>query len=577
MSEPEKKQIKKLLAESKLIVYALFFVSFIWCLDAVIDYLFFFDRSFLDILILNVPTHDLFTRIMTILSFIVFGIIIFRDINLRKKAETQIQLQSTALESAANAIVITDPLGTIQWVNPAFTLLTGYSLEEVLAQNPRLLKSDMYDESFYKNLWNTITAGEIWQGQITNKRKNGTLYSEEMTIAPVLAGAEITNFIAIKNDITGRVKLETELRESEERYRIFFENNDAIILFINPENGKIIFANQSAVRFYGYTKEQLIGMNINKINILAPDEIQKRMAAAKQKKQNYFVFKHRLANDEIRDVEVYQTKLNVSGEDVFSIIMHDITERKLAEEEILRMNQELEQRVLERTQEIESFSYSVSHDLRAPLRAIAGYSDILLRDYVDDFNDEVGEHIQKIQSASEEMNDLISGMLSLSRLSRENLNYSMFSPTDLAQQIFYSLRAANPDRDIEFRPTPCVDIYGDAKLIKIMLTNLLSNAIKFTREEENALIECGYRLDETVPVFYVRDNGVGFNMAYADKIFTPFQRLHQRDRFEGTGIGLAIAHQVIQRHKGKIWVESTEGEGTTVYFTIGTALDQQRS
>ncbi|MHB0937759.1 MAG: PAS domain S-box protein [Armatimonadota bacterium] len=255
------------------------------------------------------------------------------DITERKQAEAELRLLSTALESAANGVVITDTAGTVIWVNPAVTWLTGYQREELIGQNPHILKSGRQSRAFYREMWDTICSGKVWHGQLVNRRRDGTFYTEEMTITPVrAAGGDITHFVAVKEDITERNRTEAALRASEARFRSLFEDNQAVMLLIDPETGQITDANRAAAAYYGYSRETLLQMSIWQINTLSPDEVRGEMARAKAEERRHFLFRHRLAGGEVRDVEVYSGPVTFTDRTLLYSIVFDITERKQAEE-----------------------------------------------------------------------------------------------------------------------------------------------------------------------------------------------------------------------------------------------------
>ncbi|MEW6613764.1 MAG: ATP-binding protein, partial [Pseudomonadota bacterium] len=251
-------------------------------------------------------------------------------------------------------------------------------------------------------------------------------------------------------------------------------------------------------------------------------------------------------------------------------------EQAIAQVRMQALNEELERRVLERTaeltaanRELEAFSYSVSHDLRAPLRAIDGFSQALLEDYGEALDMAGREHLARVRRASQRMAELIDDLLNLSRITRSEMHRRSVNLSELAGQAAEHLRATQPQRPVTVVIVPDVIAHGDARLLQIALENLLGNAWKFTRKQADARIEFGMREQDGQPVYFVRDNGAGFDMAYADKLFGAFQRLHSPGEFEGHGIGLATVARIIARHGGRIWAEGAVGRGATFYFTLG--------
>ncbi|MCB0190495.1 MAG: GHKL domain-containing protein [Anaerolineae bacterium] len=252
-----------------------------------------------------------------------------------------------------------------------------------------------------------------------------------------------------------------------------------------------------------------------------------------------------------------------------------IAERQRAEGEVRRLNSELEKRVVERTaqfeeanSELESFAYTVSHDLRAPLRAINGFSNILLKDFSAELTESAQRYLTLVSENAQQMGNLIDDLLAFSRLGRQELKKKTVDMTALVQSVIKNLHYKHENRQIAIKVGELPLCNGDATLLKQVFINLLTNAIKFTRECDVARIEIGVKKIDGEVVYFVKDNGVGFNMEYAHKLFGVFQRLHRAEDYEGTGVGLAIVFRIIQRHGGEIWAESQEGMGATFYFTL---------
>ena len=377
-------------------------------------------------------------------------------------------------------------------------------------------------------------------------------------------------------DITEHKRWEEILRKRDERFRQVAENAGEWIWEVDV-NGLYTYASPALEKILGYEPEEIIGMK-HFYDFFAPDvqeefkkiafEIFDRKEAFKNFVNQYVHRNSNLIFLETSATPVLDDKGNLLG---YRGVDKDITERKQAEEEIKRLNEDLNRRAAELeavNKEIESFSYSVSHDLRAPLRAIDGFSRILLQDYLDKLDDEGKRLLNIIRSNTKKMGKLINDLLALSRIGRKEIDLLEIDMDSLARTTFNEIKVTTSDRELQFNIKPLPSAYGDEGMIHQVFFNLLFNAIKFTRPKEEAVIEVGGYTEDSNHIYYVRDNGVGFDMQHADKLFGAFQRLHREEEFEGTGIGLALVQRIIKRHGGQVWAKGIVNEGATFYFTI---------
>lgn len=336
------------------------------------------------------------------------------------------------------------------------------------------------------------------------------------------------------------------------------------MLLIDPENGYIVDANPAACSFYGHSRKVLTSMKITDINTLDHETVFQKLHQAKSTRGVFFDVRHRLANGKTCDVEVYSGPIILNGKTLLHSIIHDVTDRKQMEEALKERTTQLELA----NEGLESFSYSISHDLRTPLRAIDGYSRMLLKKHGDKFDEDALGKFNVIRNNAQIMGQLIDDLLAFSRLGNKELAVSKLDMNSLISDTWKELQVINPDRNISLKIHKIPSGMGDRTLLKQVYTNLLSNAIKFTNNRNDALIEAGGHVEGNESIYYMKDNGIGFDMEYYNKLFGVFQRLHSNDEYEGTGVGLAIVQRIIHRHGGRIWAEGKADQGACFYFTL---------
>ncbi len=371
------------------------------------------------------------------------------------------------------------------------------------------------------------------------------------------------------------------LAESDARFRGLVEAApDAIV--IADGGGRIVLVNAQTEILFGYSREEMLGQTVE---MLLPERFRPAHVGLRR---GYTANPHTRpmgAGADLfarrKDGGEFPVAISLSpflvGPDqyVFSDI-RDVSEQRAAQKRIQELNDSLAQQNAELhaiNQELEAFSYSVSHDLRAPLRAIDGFSQILAKENAGQLDEKGLDRLNRVRRAAQHMGSLIDDLLKLSRVTRAELQFQSVNLSGLAEEVVEALRKQEPERTVAVDIAPGLAARGDPKLLRIALDNLLGNAWKFTSRAADARIEFGLDAQADGPVYRVRDNGAGFDMAYADKLFGAFQRLHDTGEFPGTGIGLATVQRVVHKHGGRIWAHSEPGLGATFEFTLGAGHD----
>jgi PAS domain S-box-containing protein len=373
---------------------------------------------------------------------------------------------------------------------------------------------------------------------------------------------------------------ETALRASEARLRAILASAlDGIVTI--DEQGRIVEFNPAAEKLFGHARAEVLGVSI--VDLIVPSVLRDRYRAAltRQLSTGANEVDRRMeltglgSDGHEIPLEVAITRVRLEGPPIFTGFLHDITERRSAEREIRQLNTDLERRVAVRTgeleaanRELEAFSYSVSHDLRAPLRAVDGFSRLVLEDYGARLDETGAHYLEQVRVATRNMSQLIDDMLNLSKISRVEMTRQRVDLGALASEVATQLRDSEPGRQVTFVIPEGLTVEGDPRLLSVVIDNLMRNAWKFTTRHATARIELGCVVEDGRSVYFVRDDGAGFDMAHAGQLFNPFQRLHRQNEFEGTGIGLTIVQRIIQRHEGTLRGEAAVEKGATFYFAL---------
>lgn len=470
-------------------------------------------------------------------------------------------------------------------INKGFTRITGYSEEEVIGKTSIELNiwADPADRA--KLVKGLIEKGEVENLEARFLMKSGDILNGIMSAAIIDLNG-IPHILSITRDISDRIEAENALRRSETKYRELIELAPDGILLGSPE-GIITGANSRMLNLTGRKLNELLGLNINVL--FKSDELSKKPFRYDLLLEGKVVMNERnlLRHDGVIIPVEMHSRMMPDGS--YQSILHDITERKKfektikkeleskkkAQNEVKRINVALEQRVAERTaqlemanKELESFAYSVSHDLRAPLRAIDGFSKYLTDDPDHSLNPESVRLLNLIRSNTKKMDQLIIDILALSRVSRNSLKKSRLDMGKMAISMLNEVASPDILNKLTVTTGEMPEAFADSSYLKQVWINLISNAVKFSSGKSEPHIEFGGYIKESFNVYYVRDNGVGFKPEYGHKLFGVFQRLHGTEEFEGNGVGLAIVQRVIHRHDGKVWAEGRPGEGATFYFSL---------
>lgn len=498
------------------------------------------------------------------------AIITMRDISERRRAQAILRLQSAALESVANGIVITNYDGLVVWTNPAFTRLTGYELEEVVGKKLNILKSGKHERSFYANMWNTVRNGRVWRGEIINRRKDGSLYHEEMIITPVWnQNGEITHFVAVKQDVTARKEMEEELRCSNQRFQLIFNSTPAAIAITSTDDLRFIEVNESFLKISGYSRNELIGACISELGLLNEndDEYKKMLQIlnATGSADNFELKLHSKKGDQ-RLVMASGERIFLGVDNCIIFIFNDITERKRLEEEL---------RHAQRLESIGTLAGGVAHDFNNILTIIQGHASLALLN--PSLPSNLNEALRQIAEAAERGGALTRQLLTFSR--KQKLEQKYLNLNNVIENITKMLRRIIGEHiKLECHyDANLPHIYADLGMMEQIIMNLAINARDAMPQGGRLSIStasANFRESDlparpglkagTYIYLKIQDTGHGIAEKDLPKIFDPF--FTTKEPGKGTGLGLATVQSIVSQHNGWIEVQSELGVGTT--FTV---------
>ncbi|MCR6633193.1 MAG: CHASE domain-containing protein [Magnetospirillum sp.] len=453
--------------------------------------------------------------------------------------------------------------GGFQFVAPQAGALFGVSPSALVEDWRRLpfLPEDL--ERWQASLGEAARSALPWEMEGRYLDAQGAVRWWKATATP-LAGPEGVVFDGIIVDITELKEAEQVLVERERSYREMFERSSAVMVLLDPLAARIVDTNPAGLAFYGYPLEEMRGMETARISLLDEEGWERLRSRALQGQTDFYRSRHRLASGEVREVEVHAGPVAVSGRTYIHVIVHDVTDRERFQAEL----QEKTAKLAATNAELEQFSYIASHDLQEPLRTIASFLQLLQRRYDAQLDGEAREFIAFAVDAAVRLQTMIRDLLDYSRIGTRG---GAFVPTDMDKELATtrsSLARAIDEAGAEIGGDRLPTVVADKVQMQSLLQNLIGNAIKYRRPDVPPRVQVSATEEEDRWVFRIADNGIGIEPQYFDRIFQVFQRLHSRDRFGGTGIGLALCRKIVQRHGGDIWVESTPGQGSAFLFSI---------
>lgn len=492
----------------------------------------------------------------------------FRDITERKHAEEELRKLSQAVEQSPAVVIITNPKGIIEYVNAKFTDITGYTAEEAIGQNPRILKSGEQSADFYKELWKTISSGKEWNGELRNKKKSGELFWESAQISPIFnEKREIINYLGIKEDVT-------ELKQAEKNFRHSIDESPLGIRVVN-QKGKPVYVNQAFLKIYDFTSfdEYVNTPAIERYtNESYKEHLERKIIRKEGKEVDDYEISIRRSNGDIRHIKIWRKEVIWNKEKHFQVINQDITENKTLYNQLLFAKEKAE----ESDRLKSAFLANMSHEIRTPMNGILGFADLLKEP--DLSSDKQHEYIKIIEQSGARMLNTINDIIDISKIEAGLMKLDM-KETNINEQIefvyaFFKPEAENKGIEFSFSstlPQKEATIKTDSEKVYAILTNLVKNAFKYT-EKGSIKLGCDLvKTDNNVSLlFFVKDTGIGIPKDRQEAIFERFIHADVADKmaYQGAGLGLAITKTYVEMLGGRIWVESEAGKGSAFYFTL---------